>query len=441
MIFKKISSVAVLLITALVVTPVVHGQSPEEIAAAEQCLANNGAMGGLVHTTIFGFTCAIYVTYPDLPYMGGLSMCNSYLASAGAVCNVVFLKTKDDINYLLSAGLFTTADKFYVGLQQTDTTQGAAEGWSWVNYDDSTDPASPPWATGAPNDPTNTKAWAAYTGGDGVVDVSDADFHPTGFLCQCGSPDLASDTTTSTTPLPTTTTTKAVTTTKTTTTTKAPTTTVASTTPTTTKASTTAVASTTPTTKKASTTMMALTTATPTSPSNIPEGCIIKSVDPKTKVSSTSYKAVGKRQNCRSVCEATTAFNCVAFTWAGPGTPCVLHGPTDQKAYLMTNSKFSLTDLQCAKENLAKTTITTSAWQKAKGGIAADTVTATASKQMPAQSLSQCETFCTMKVLQPKCDFYAFAPATVGAKNCFLFSPGASAAEAESGTFDFYQRN
>lgn len=88
------------------------------------------------------------------------------------------------------------------------------------------------------------------------------------------------------------------------------------------------------------------------------------------------------------------------------------------------------------------TTIEVSAWEKIGSRIDAASVTATSRKMMAAQNQVQCETFCIMKMLQPKCGSYAFAPSLSAPNtNCYLFSPGASASAAATGAFDLYQNS
>uniref|UniRef100_A0A914WWT9 C-type lectin domain-containing protein n=1 Tax=Plectus sambesii TaxID=2011161 RepID=A0A914WWT9_9BILA len=162
-------------------TDVVHGQT------TKQCLDYDNSMHGTIDTAIFDNSCVISIHVPKQQFWDSLNVCNKIVAGLGSVCQIVQMKTTDDIASLNKTGIIKPTDKFYVGIIRDNN--GA---WLWKSYND-TQPASPLWhSTAAANQLLDDSAltMAAYMGGDGLVKVSVTEFVPTGFVCQCRNPDV-----------------------------------------------------------------------------------------------------------------------------------------------------------------------------------------------------------------------------------------------------------
>lgn len=66
--------------------------------------------------------------------------------------------------------------------------------------------------------------------------------------------------------------------------------------------------------------------------------------------SSEAFDVVGQVNDCASACSQSTLFTCQAYTWAGPGTYCVLHGAIDLgRIIYQAGSNYSITDVTCKK--------------------------------------------------------------------------------------------
>jgi hypothetical protein len=85
------------------------------------------------------------------------------------------------------------------------------------------------------------------------------------------------------------------------------------------------------------------------------KGCTINSIDPNSQPSSLAFDVRGILDDCKSECESETLYKCSAFTFGGPNTYCVLHGPIDYgQVYPKLGSEYSITDMECLKNQSGK---------------------------------------------------------------------------------------
>ncbi len=63
---------------------------------------------------------------------------------------------------------------------------------------------------------------------------------------------------------------------------------------------------------------------------------------PSVQMSSSGWKSIGTSSDCKAACLAETQFTCMAYTWAGEGTNCYLHGEIDTEVLLVEDSQYNL---------------------------------------------------------------------------------------------------
>uniref|UniRef100_A0A914W4J9 Apple domain-containing protein n=1 Tax=Plectus sambesii TaxID=2011161 RepID=A0A914W4J9_9BILA len=172
--------------------------------------------------------------------------------------------------------------------------------------------------------------------------------------------------------------------------------------------------------------------ATVTLPAN---PCTTSSVDPMTHMS-LNYMIYPNIANCDAKCANETKFVCQGFTWAGPGTSCVVFGKIDKQAVMLSGSKWFLVDFYCNSGQPCR-------WPMKASQIDAISLSPTNAKGVQAQSAAHCQTFCLLAVLQPGCKAYAFSAdrSLAGGNNCYLFSPlnSTQISSASTGKYDLYQ--
>uniref|UniRef100_A0A914DAY9 Apple domain-containing protein n=1 Tax=Acrobeloides nanus TaxID=290746 RepID=A0A914DAY9_9BILA len=155
--------------------------------------------------------------------------------------------------------------------------------------------------------------------------------------------------------------------------------------------------------------------------------CVIPNVDPSSMPSSEAFDVVGIVNDCASACSQSTLFTCQAYTWAGPGTYCVLHGAIDLgRIIYQSGSNYSITDVNFAKIDVSEDQLLPS------------------SAKLKTMNQEECELYCDMKYNLQTCTSYAYNSASDGIlsqdPNCVIMSRNVTTTKSfPPGSFQLYE--
>ena len=146
--------------------------------------------------------------------------------------------------------------------------------------------------------------------------------------------------------------------------------------------------------------------------------------------------------DCASLCTSETLFKCSAYTFAGAGSYCVLHGQIDKsKVTKKLGSSYSITDLDCVNGNVESTRLKLCSFDLLETGVSLEVLSGEF-KKMSAMSRQHCEIFCSMGLYGSTCTSYVFDPSvsSIGNTNCILISRDNSTTTIfNPGTAEFYE--
>ncbi|CAJ0935465.1 unnamed protein product, partial [Mesorhabditis belari] len=171
-----------------------------------------------------------------------------------------------------------------------------------------------------------------------------------------------------------------------------------------------------------------------------PAGCMVPSVDIHSKVSQSAYQEMGISDDCEGLCANMTMFPCQAYTWGGPGTYCVLHGPIDKgMVTIQSGSIYNITDYLCEKGSNPASLLKLCVFAERGIRVSVD-LNVSSFKKYKAQTIQFCQQWCSLDTLD-RCTSFAFDETTsfFDGYNCVTFHRSLSLTSLPRGTFELYE--